>query len=571
MVANFYLIVFIISVGLTVNILIKNRKIDNILILFSILLNINLAGQYLIAISESVEMAIWGNKIMYIGGCYLPFVIFIFATRLSNIRISRFFKIFLLAYATVVLFFVMSIGYYPWYYVSVTLAKGNGFNYLVKDYGPLHALYPSMMIFYVVLLISLIFFVLRKKTQLPTNVVVTIALICSSLIFTYLFERLLKSKVSYLPVGYLIVISLLLKNYDRINMYDMSTNILSSIEKLQEYGYIVIDKHFRYISSNENIKILFPEVNQWKIDSKVPESDSCLYQEIIKNLVSLSQNKNDSKIISVNNRFFQVDIKELIYRKKNLIGFLIEFVDRTAEQNYYNTIEDYNSKLEKEVQKKTEHITHIKDMLILGLAEMVESRDSNTGGHIKRTSKVVGIFAEKLLANQEKYHLSEDFLSLVVKAAPMHDLGKISIDDQVLRQPGKYTPEEYEEMKRHSLEGAKRVKSILEGVEDDAFVKVATNIAYYHHEKWNGMGYPTGKKETEIPVEARIMALADVFDALVSKRCYKEAFSYDEAFNIVKESLGEHFDPELGDLFLTCREELEIFYNEMISNEANIA
>ena len=95
-------------------------------------------------------------------------------------------------------------------------------------------------------------------------------------------------------------------------------------------------------------------------------------------------------------------------------------------------------------------------------------------------------------------------------------------------------------------------------------VKVAINVAHFHHEKWNGKGYPTGKKETEIPVEARIMALADVFDALVSKRCYKEAFSYDEAFNIVKESLGEHFDPELGELFLTCRDDLEAFYNEMI-------
>ncbi|MDD5900243.1 MAG: HD domain-containing protein [Lachnospiraceae bacterium] len=142
----------------------------------------------------------------------------------------------------------------------------------------------------------------------------------------------------------------------------------------------------------------------------------------------------------------------------------------------------------------------------------------------------------------------------------MHDLGKIAIDDAVLRKPGKYTEEEYAEMKRHAAEGARIVESILQGVEDDEFVCVARNVACYHHEKWNGTGYPSGKGETDIPLESRIMALADVFDALVSRRCYKEAFSYDEAFSIIEESLGQHFDPELGRIFMECRPELEAFY-----------
>ena len=566
MVSTFYLIVFFISLAFTVSILFNNRKIDNLLILFSILLNFNLAGQYLIAVAPTVEIAILANKITYIGGCYLPYVILAFASRLSNIRINKYFKLFLLAFASIVLFFVMSIGYSPLYYVSVELVHGENFNYLIKEYGPLHSLYPIMMIFYVILLVGLIIFVLKKKTQLPSRVVVSISLICSSLIFTYLFERLFKSKISYLPIGYLVVIVLFMKNYARINMYDMSTNILSSIEKLQEYGYIVIDKHFRYISSNDNIKVLFPEVKNWQIDSKVHTSESYLYQKIIKEIEAASANGQFStKTISVNDKFFQVDIKEIFDRKKSLIGYLIEFIDRTAEHKYYKTIEDYNSKLQEEVKKKTAHITHIKDMLLLGLAEMVESRDSNTGGHIKRTSAVVKIFASKLLQNPDRFCLTENLLERIVKTAPMHDLGKISIDDKVLRKPGKYTQEEYNEMKRHSAEGAKRIKKILEDIEDNDFVTVATNIAYYHHEKWDGTGYPTGKSGIDIPVEARIMALADVFDALVSKRCYKDAFSYDEAFSIVENSLGAHFDPALGKLFLECRPDLEKFYNEQMA------
>ena len=144
----------------------------------------------------------------------------------------------------------------------------------------------------------------------------------------------------------------------------------------------------------------------------------------------------------------------------------------------------------------------------------------------------------------------------------MHDLGKIAIDDAVLRKPGKYTDEEFSQMKKHAEEGAKIVENILQGVEDDSFVQIAKNIAHYHHEKWNGKGYPLGLAGENIPIEARIMALADVFDALVSKRCYKEAFSYDKAFCIIEESLGEHFDPELGRIFVECRPELEALYDQ---------
>lgn len=224
-------------------------------------------------------------------------------------------------------------------------------------------------------------------------------------------------------------------------------------------------------------------------------------------------------------------------------------------------LEDLRFGLEKQVAEKTEHIHYIKDMMVLGMAEMVESRDSNTGGHIKRTSAVVRVFSRRLTECCGQNGIDEPLLRNIVKAAPMHDLGKIAIDDAVLRKPGRYTEEEFNEMKRHSAEGAKIVDNILRGVEDDEFVKIAKNVAHYHHEKWNGKGYPEGLSGTDIPVEARIMALADVFDALVSKRCYKEAYSYDKAFSIISDSLGEHFDPELGKVFLECRKELTKLYD----------
>ena len=217
---------------------------------------------------------------------------------------------------------------------------------------------------------------------------------------------------------------------------------------------------------------------------------------------------------------------------------------------------NYNANLEQEVIEKTNHINLMQDKIVLGMADMVESRDNNTGGHIKRTSAIVKIFAEKLCSHCTELGISEKFLKQVEKAAPMHDLGKIAIDDDILRKPGKFTDDEFAQMKRHTTEGERIVTSILKGVEDDEFVEIARNVALYHHEKWNGKGYPTGTAGKEIPIEARIMALADVFDALVSKRCYKDAFSYDKAFSIIEEDLGTHFDPVLGRVFLECREEL---------------
>ncbi|MGN0665787.1 MAG: response regulator [Huintestinicola sp.] len=224
-------------------------------------------------------------------------------------------------------------------------------------------------------------------------------------------------------------------------------------------------------------------------------------------------------------------------------------------------LDDLRQNLEEKLEERTRHIVHIQQMMVLGMATMVESRDNSTGGHIKRTSMVVEIFAGRL--SETDYPVSKELLKMVIRAAPMHDLGKIAVNDSILRKQGRFTEEEYAEMKRHSAEGARVISQILEGVEDEEFVRIAVNIAHFHHEKWNGQGYPMGLSGESIPIEARIMALADVFDALVSQRCYKEAFTYDKAFSIIEESLGSHFDPELGKIFITCREQLEDLYNHL--------
>lgn len=203
----------------------------------------------------------------------------------------------------------------------------------------------------------------------------------------------------------------------------------------------------------------------------------------------------------------------------------------------------------------------MQDKLILGMAIMIEGRDNSTGGHIKRTSVAVRFLVEEM-KKDEALGIDNSFYLNIIKAAPMHDLGKITIDDVILRKPGKFTPEEYEIMKTHSREGGRIINEVLADIGDKQYLEIALNIARYHHERWDGSGYPLGLKEEEIPLEARIMAIADVYDALVSKRVYKEKFSFEDADKIIREGMGSQFDPNLEKYYVKALPKIEAYYKE---------
>lgn len=561
MVSSLYLLTFAASVVMTGWFLLRNKKTDNLYVIFCILVIINSLGRYLLSISDNLGMALTANKLIYVGGCYCPLFIVLALRQLCDIRISKVITGGMTLFSTVMMGFVLTIGHSSIYYKDVQLAEGDGYHYLIKTYGLAHSAYMAMVLLYGLLIVYYLIYAIRRRSHISVHTVSVISVMGMGVVIAYLLERLLKSKVSYVSLGYLAAAVCLVYLLERINIYDLTANIAVSVERLGEYGYIEFDRKYRYVNANSYAKELFPAIEEeWRIDAPVPVSDSYLYREVV---LWLKESSYDgSKMISVNGRYIQMSVRDIMRGRGRKAGYLVELIDRTSEQNYLNAIENYNSNLQKEVERKTADIVHIKDMMVLGMATMVESRDNSTGGHIKRTSRVVEIFSDRLSGCLDEFGISEEFLQMVIKAAPMHDLGKIAVPDSVLQKQGKFTDEEYEIMKRHSAEGARIVNDILKGVESEEFVRVAVNVAHYHHEKWNGQGYPTGIKGEEIPIEARIMALADVFDALVSKRCYKDAYSFDTAFGIIEESLGTQFDPKLGRVFLTCRKELEQFYRQ---------
>ncbi len=209
-------------------------------------------------------------------------------------------------------------------------------------------------------------------------------------------------------------------------------------------------------------------------------------------------------------------------------------------------------------QEKTATIARMQDNLIMVMADLVESRDQFTGDHVRKTASYALIIMEKMLeegiyADQ----LTHDFISDVYHSAPLHDIGKIVVSDTILNMPGRLTDEEFEQMKRHTTAGREIIESATGALSEETYLDEAKNLAEFHHEKWNGTGYPTGRAGEDIPLSARIMAVADVFDALVSKRSYKDGFPPEKAYAIIEEGIGTHFDPQIARAFLDAREEVE--------------
>ena len=206
--------------------------------------------------------------------------------------------------------------------------------------------------------------------------------------------------------------------------------------------------------------------------------------------------------------------------------------------------------------------------VIEDLAGVIETRDVGTGEHVIRTKRYVDIIAREL-QKHDKYKdvLTDEKILNIEDAAPLHDVGKIAISDTILLKPGRFTPEEYEIMKQHSSKGGEMIENIFANLDDKEFLDKAYNIAMFHHEKWDGTGYPQGRKGEDIPIEARLMAIADVYDALVSRRVYKESMPAKEAFKVIVDGAGTHFDPNIIKIIAPLEDEFVKAAHEPIERD----
>jgi len=239
---------------------------------------------------------------------------------------------------------------------------------------------------------------------------------------------------------------------------------------------------------------------------------------------------------------------------------------RDQEQEYRVYIERYNRNLEERVMRQVRQITSAQIATIFAMSKLAESRDPETGAHLERMREYCRLLSETL-SHKKKYELIVDrqFIDNIYAASPLHDIGKVGVPDNVLLKPGKLDVPEWVVMKTHPIIGAETLRAVDRQHPGNNFIKTGIAIAEFHHERWDGSGYPYGLKGERIPLEARILALGDVYDALTSRRCYKEPFTHERTREIILEGAGQHFDPEIVEAFLEMESEfirIRTFYRD---------
>jgi putative two-component system response regulator len=451
------------------------------------------------------------------------------------------------------------------YYKNVSIAKEGGVTVLVKEYGILHPVYYAMLVIYFLLGMGAIAYSYFKKNQVSKHFIALLALPEILSFISFFASRTLTQafgfpNIELVPFVYDVALVVYLIITHNLALYNVSDTVIESIVQKGDNGFISFDFKFRYLGSDETAKKIFPELKDLVVDK--PIKNNRLSESLLKWLKDFANDNSCDKVYyKTDKQTYIVHINYLYDGGKHKRGYQIYTSDDTKNQQYIALLDNFNTELQEEVAQKTKNIIEMHDNLILSLAIMVDSRDNFTGGHIRRTSDGVRILVNEMMYGGE-YELSDQFCRNIIKAAPMHDLGKITVDDAILRKPGPFTEEEFNIMKTHTVEGTRIVHEILKGTDDDEFRVIAENIAHYHHENWDGSGYPDGLKGEEIPLEARIMAIIDVYDALVSRRAYKEKMSFKKANEIILDGMGSHFDKHLEPYYIAARPKLEQYYRE---------
>ncbi|MBS7261226.1 MAG: HD domain-containing protein [Treponema sp.] len=535
----------------------RNRISSYYILLFASILITNF-GYMQMSDADTLKMGLYANQTVYLGGSFSSFFLFMCIADLCKTKIPIWFQTLLIIYGGILFFFVSSVGKFDVYYKSVTIVHNFGVYMLKKEYGPLHILYPLYMLVtmtggYFIIIKS---FFNGKAVSYKNSILLMVTMTLT--LTTYLVEKLSGWGIPLIPIAYDISQTIVVFLLIRISMYDVGLISSDVLVETAISGIVCFDTKGRFLGADDDARNWFPEIQELKIDVGFDPEKSDLLNQIHKWVFEGSEVK--SILIHRGDQFFQI---EYSMKKENSSKVIhcIFIRDDTEDQKHHLEMKAINDNLEKIVYEKTKKMRRILNDIIRSMAITVENRDSNTGGHIQRTSDVVKIFVNHLMKTGKfTERFSDERFRDTVRAAYLHDFGKIAIPDKILNKPGRFEPDEYEEMKKHSEKGAAIVKKILTHSEDRTFKEIAENVAHYHHEKWNGLGYPDQISGENIPFEARIMALADVFDALVSKRVYKDSMSFDDAFKIIKEDAGEHFDPELAAEFLICRPKFEELY-----------
>lgn len=305
------------------------------------------------------------------------------------------------------------------------------------------------------------------------------------------------------------------------------------------------------------LDIMMPEVNGYQVLEYI-KSDKLLRHIPVIMISALDELESVVKCIELGADDYVTKPFNPILLRARISASLEKKALHDQEERYRNRIEEHNQKLEDQVRQKVQELTTAQFAAIFAMSKLAESRDPETGEHLERMREYCKIVSQKLSAKPKFQAIIDNtFIDNIYAASPLHDIGKVGVPDNILLKPGKLTPDEWELMKTHTMIGAQTLMEVDKQHPGNDLIRTGMAIAGGHHERWDGKGYPYGLVGEEIPLVARILALGDVYDALTSKRCYKEAFSHEKSRDIIVSESGTHFDPEIAEAFIDAEEEFK--------------
>lgn len=497
---------------------------------------INSVGYLFEITATTQEVALLATKLSYVGKVYIPPLALFFVLDYCRIKVPKVLVGLLTVVHTVVLVLVMTCEHHDLFYTTISFSREGLFPHLVHMHGVVYVGYTALVLCYAIWMLGVCMYRYRKAERKERDRISCLSLIVLLPVLglvLYLSGITMgydATAVSYVWSGIILLVSIF--RHDFFDTVNLAKNYV--VENLSD-GLVVLGNQGQFVYANAPALSIFPQLGGKEYNEAVDE---------------LRMYCQKGKRLHHEDKVYTVTQKD-IFQKRTRRGVMYYLQDVTNSHNY-------TMLLEKEVKNKSAELFESHHALVVSLANMVEARDGTTGLHIKHTSAYVEIIA-KALQKKPKYRdiITYSYVTVLKEAAPLHDIGKISIEDAILRKEGALTPEELKSIQSHPTLGAQIIDTVLAEAEQSDFLITAREMAYCHHEKWDGSGYPQGLKGEEIPLSARIMAIADVYDALRSERSYKAAYSKEEAKSIILKQAGEQFDPELVVAFLESLDKIE--------------
>lgn len=541
-------------IGLFFEILYVSRqhgsRLQTILVILLYSLLFNIVGYTLEMEAKTQELAMQSVKMTYIGKPFVVFTMYVFVMEYCGVSIKKSRRNFFYAICVAIAGLVYTNEYHHLFYSSVSYTNDGLFPHLVLKHGIFYNLYSVILLYYFV---GMVYVCVRKYRQNDSEIIrkqvsvlmVMVLFSCGCLVL-FLFN--LTNGYDTTALAYIVAVFLFERLMRKYKLFDTLTLAKEEAVEHMSNGLIVVNVYGDMVYSND-------EADRVLLYIRKHGNKGIEYLEELANnskymFVDECSQGDGNKHADSEKCVYELTMHE-IFRNENSYGKILLITEIT--DSYY-----YTERLQNELKKKTREVISIQRDIIGSFASMIEARDGITGLHIKNTANLVKVLVN-VMKNNPKYSgiITDEYAQMTAAAAHLHDIGKIAIPDRILQKEGKLTDEEFAIMKTHPVEGAKILENTIKGLESDAYYQIAYDMVLYHHEKYDGSGYPTGISGKNIPLTARIMAVADVYDALRSKRHYKDGFSKEKSMAIMEESKGTHFDADIVTIFLEHIDEME--------------